>query len=267
MSPELVGKSLGKHRRDDGSKVREKQNGSNRFSVEDEGDGDVEREGDGDAEVMKEGEGDGEDGGEEGERVDEGAWLAAAPPDCTPILMVLHVDVHGITPEVLCQLFGLYGDVLKVKLVYPRGMALVQMRYPHQAMNAQRLLDQAPLCGMTLEVKSSSQWSINDPKATDFNSAKALHRYSDVQSPDDICYRESLAPPCPTLVIDNLSPDCSVEEVTKLLEKALAHMEADGRVGAVEAAVHALVMTHNLEHRGRRLSVTFLSGERHTDEK
>lgn len=47
--------------------------------------------------------------------------------------------------------------------------------------------------------------------------------------------------------------------------QALVHMEADGRIGATEAAVHALVMTHNLTLRERRLRVSFLSGERHVE--
>lgn len=45
--------------------------------------------------------------------------------------------------------------------------------------------------------------------------------------------------------------------------QALVHMEADGRVGATEAAVHALIMIHNLTVHERRLRVSFLSGERH----
>lgn len=47
--------------------------------------------------------------------------------------------------------------------------------------------------------------------------------------------------------------------------QALVHMEADGRIGATEAAVHALVMTHNLTLRDRRLCVSFLSGDRHIE--
>ncbi|CAM9481370.1 unnamed protein product, partial [Discosporangium mesarthrocarpum] len=146
--------------------------------------------------------------------------------------MVLRVDVQGVTPEALCQLFGLYGDVQKVKLVYPRGMALVQMKYPLQAVNAQRLLDQVPLCGMNLEVRPSNQWTINDPKATDFTKAQGLHRYHSVPTPDDARYCESLAIPCPTLVLDNVSPSCSAEELISLLEKY-------GPVSSVDLDTHA----------------------------
>ena len=35
---------------------------------------------------------------------------------------------------------------------------------------------QTPLCGMILEVKASSQWTINDPTATDFSEYQGVHR-------------------------------------------------------------------------------------------
>lgn len=35
---------------------------------------------------------------------------------------------------------------------------------------------QTPLCGMVLEVKTSSQWTINDPTATDFSEYQGMHR-------------------------------------------------------------------------------------------
>ena len=66
----------------------------------------------------EEGESKGVDEGE-AERVDVGAWAAAAPPGRSPILMVLHVDTHELSPSALCQLFGLYGDVIKV--ITPSG--------------------------------------------------------------------------------------------------------------------------------------------------
>lgn len=54
-------------------------------------------------------------------------------------------------------------------------------------------------------------------------------------------------------------------EPTKPSVQALVHMEADGKVRATEAAVHALIMAHNLALADRRLRVSFLSGERHVE--
>lgn len=57
----------------------------------------------------------------------------------------------------------------------------------------------------------------------------------------------------------------SNSEPSKPSMQALVHMEANGKVRATEAAVHALIMTHNLTLAGRRLRVSFLSGERHLE--
>ncbi len=54
-------------------------------------------------------------------------------------------------------------------------------------------------------------------------------------------------------------------EPAKPSVQALVHMEANGKVRATEAAVHALIMTHNLTLAERRLRVSFLSGDRHVD--
>lgn len=54
-------------------------------------------------------------------------------------------------------------------------------------------------------------------------------------------------------------------EAAKPSVQALVHMEADGKVRGTEAAVHALIMTHNLTLADRRLRVSFLSGERHVE--
>lgn len=54
-------------------------------------------------------------------------------------------------------------------------------------------------------------------------------------------------------------------EPSKPSVQALVHMEANGKVRATEAAVHALIMTHNLTLAERRLRVSFLSGERHVE--
>lgn len=48
------------------------------------------------------------------EEIDVGAWSMAAPASRSPILMIRNVNSEEVTPGALCQLFGLYGDVMKV---------------------------------------------------------------------------------------------------------------------------------------------------------
>lgn len=77
-----------------------------------------------------------------------------------------------------------------------------------------------------------------------------LHKHGAVSSVD----LNTTVAAVPDASAGNSDPKPSVQ--------ALVYMEADGRIGATEAAIHALVMTHNLMHHGRRLRVSFLSGER-----
>lgn len=90
-------------------------------------------------------------------------------------------------------------------------------------------------------------------------------------------------PPPPTAFADNFSQHGAVSSVdldthaeapldggsnsepSKPSVQALVHMEANGNVRATEAAVHALIMTHNLTLAERRLRVSFLSEERHVE--
>lgn len=44
-------------------------------------------------------------------------------------------------------------------------------------------------------------------------------RYEMAPSPEDSRYRDSLSPPCSTLVVDNVSPDVSTEEITAIFAK------------------------------------------------
>lgn len=38
-------------------------------------------------------------------------------------------------------------------------------------------------------------------------------------TPEDSRYRDALSPPCPTLVVDNVSPDISAEALTAIFAK------------------------------------------------
>ena len=56
------------------------------------------------------------------ETVDVSAWMAAAPASRSPILMVRQVDAREVTSGTLCQLFGIYGDVMKVRFDGGQGV-------------------------------------------------------------------------------------------------------------------------------------------------
>ena len=47
----------------------------------------------------------------------------------------------------------------------------------------------------------------------------AFFRYATSPSPEDKRYRDSLSPPCATLVVDNVSPEVSAEDITSIFAK------------------------------------------------
>lgn len=52
-------------------------------------------------------------------------------------------------------------------------------------------------------------------------------RYATSPSPEDKRYRDSLSPPCATLVVDNLSPDVSAEDITSIFAKVRSSVGFD----------------------------------------
>jgi len=58
-----------------------------------------------------------------------------------------------VTPEALAALFGVYGDVMRVKMIEMSSSALVQMANIVQAYCARWLLDASPLAGNTIKVR------------------------------------------------------------------------------------------------------------------
>ncbi len=51
------------------------------------------------------------------------------------------------TPDRICNLFGFYGDVHRVKILHnKKDCALVQMAKPHQATMVRNYIDQIKVC-------------------------------------------------------------------------------------------------------------------------
>ncbi|CAM9338926.1 unnamed protein product [Phaeothamnion confervicola] len=200
------------------------------------------------------------------------AWVNAGVPGQHSVVRILGVD-DSVTPEALCQLFGLYGDVMKVKVTRgDRGMALVQLRHAVQADKARHFLDGALLAGRRLRADVSTQAAVKDRSAADFARLHQVHRFAGVPSPEDPRYLEHLCAPCATLVVDNLPPDCPSEELSALLAPHghVSSLDVDAQTNqavvqmdCVQSAVHALIMTHNSSLKGHVLRVLFFNRSFH----
>jgi len=103
----------------------------------------------------------------------------------TTIIHVSNLDQEKVTPEALCTLFGVYGNVLRVKILFnKKDHALVQMSQPSQAQHAMKYLDKARLWGRLLSVEPSKHKEIkaikqgtNDSGLTREFLKPKFHRY------------------------------------------------------------------------------------------
>lgn len=85
-------------------------------------------------------------------------------PGC--VLLVSNLDPQNVTPDDLFTLFGAYGDVMRVKILFnKKDNALIQMREPEHASLAQVHLNDATLWGRQLRIAPSHFQNIQMPRA------------------------------------------------------------------------------------------------------
>lgn len=86
-----------------------------------------------------------------------------------------------------------------------------------------------PCWPLTLQVRRAKRNCLRPPPGTDTPILLCcvtvtvvcvrVLRYEMATSPEDSRYRDSLSPPCSTLVVDNVSPDVSAEAITAIFAK------------------------------------------------
>uniref|UniRef100_A0A0B7ATI7 RRM domain-containing protein n=1 Tax=Arion vulgaris TaxID=1028688 RepID=A0A0B7ATI7_9EUPU len=83
----------------------------------------------------------------------------------SPCILVSNLDEEKVTPDSLFILFGVYGNVHRVKILFnKKDNALIQMADPSQAQQAITYLDKARLWGKQLRVAPSKHQLIQMPK-------------------------------------------------------------------------------------------------------
>ncbi|RUS84714.1 hypothetical protein EGW08_007542 [Elysia chlorotica] len=87
------------------------------------------------------------------------------PTAGSPCILVSNLDEERVTPDALFTLFGVYGNVHRVKILYnKKDNALIQMADSSQAMQAITYLDKVRVWGKQLRVGSSKHQMIQLPK-------------------------------------------------------------------------------------------------------
>nr|XP_046158093.1 polypyrimidine tract-binding protein 1-like isoform X2 [Oncorhynchus gorbuscha] len=176
------------------------------------------------------------------------------------VLLLSNLNPERVTPQCLFILFGVYGDVMRVKILFnKKENALIQMSDGTQAQLAMSHLNGQRLHGTALRVTLSKHTNVQLPREghedqglTKDYSNSPLHRF---KKPGSKNY-SNIFPPSVTLHLSNIPPSV-VEDDLKMLfassgamVKAFKFFQKDRKMAlvqmdSVEEAIESLIKFHN----------------------
>ncbi|XP_073685240.1 polypyrimidine tract-binding protein 3 isoform X3 [Garra rufa] len=176
------------------------------------------------------------------------------------VLLVSNLNPDSITPHGLFILFGVYGDVHRVKILFnKKENALIQMADATQAQLAMSHLNGQRLYGKVIRVTISKHQTVQLPRegqedqglTKDF-SGSPLHRFKKPGSKNF----QNIFPPSATLHLSNIPPSTTDDFLKELFAssgytvKAFKFFQKDRKMaliqlGSVEEAIQALIDLHN----------------------
>ncbi|XP_049460788.1 polypyrimidine tract-binding protein 3-like isoform X1 [Epinephelus fuscoguttatus] len=201
--------------------------------------------------------------------------LQVAPPAGHSVLLVSNLNPESVSPHCLFILFGVYGDVQRVKILFnKKENALVQMSDATQAQLAMSHLNGQRLHGNVIRVMLSKHPVVQLPRGgagqeeqaltRDF-SGSALHRFKKPGSKNF----NNIFPPSATLHLSNIPSSVSEDVLKDLFSstgftvKAFKFFQKDRKMAlmqlaSVEEAIEALIALHDhqLDHN-QHLRVSF----------
>ncbi|XP_068449022.1 polypyrimidine tract-binding protein 1b isoform X2 [Clinocottus analis] len=176
------------------------------------------------------------------------------------VLLVSNLNPERVSPHCLFVLFGVYGDVMRVKILFnKKENALVQMADCTQAQLAMSHLSGQQLHGKSLRITPSKHSSVQLPREghedqglTKDYSSSALHRF---KKPGSKNY-SNIFPPSATLHLSNIPPSVVEDDLKMLFSTSGAlvqafkffqkdHKMALIQMGSVEEAIESLIEFHN----------------------
>ncbi|KAJ0065629.1 hypothetical protein NL108_014438, partial [Boleophthalmus pectinirostris] len=154
----------------------------------------------------------------------------AALPAANAVLLVSNLNPERVTPHCLFILFGVYGDVMRVKILFnKKENALVQMADATQAQLVMSHLTGQRLHGKPLRITLSKHSSVQLPReghedqglTKDF-STSPLHRF---KKPGSKNY-SNIFPPSATLHLSNIPPSVVEDDLKRLFSSSGAIVKA-----------------------------------------
>jgi len=192
------------------------------------------------------------------------------------VLHVSNLNEEMVTaPDTLFMLFGVYGDVMRVKILFQKkSSALVQMHDGNQAQLVRKFLHGVRLFGRPLNIVISKHTQVQLPKEgldaenlTQDYTNSPLHRFKKPGSKNF----QNIFPPSEVLHLSNIPSDVSEEFLKELFTK---HGEVHGfkffvrdrkmaviKMTNVDEAIQCLVYLHNYKlSETSHLRVSFSKG-------
>ncbi|KYQ59087.1 Polypyrimidine tract-binding protein 1 [Trachymyrmex zeteki] len=180
------------------------------------------------------------------------------------VLLVSNLNEEMVTPDALFTLFGVYGDVQRVKILYnKKDSALIQMAEPHQALLALTHMDKLRVFGKQIKVMLSKHQTVQLPKegqpdaglTKDYTNS-TLHRF---KKPGSKNY-QNIYPPSSTLHLSNIPATVAEEEIKDAFTKngftvkAFKFFPKDRKMALIQMpnmddAVAALIVSHHCCHQ------------------
>ncbi|XP_053103058.1 polypyrimidine tract-binding protein 2 isoform X3 [Hemicordylus capensis] len=176
------------------------------------------------------------------------------------VLLVSNLNEEMVTPQSLFTLFGVYGDVQRVKILYnKKDSALIQMADGNQSQLAMSHLNGQKMYGKIIRVTLSKHQTVQLPReglddqglTKDFGNSP-LHRFKKPGSKNF----QNIFPPSATLHLSNIPPSVSEDDLRTLFAntggtvKAFKFFQRDHKMAllqmsTVEEAIQALIDLHN----------------------
>ncbi|XP_011310460.1 polypyrimidine tract-binding protein 1 isoform X5 [Fopius arisanus] len=194
-------------------------------------------------------------------------------PQISSVLLVTNLNEEMVTPDALFTLFGVYGDVQRVKILYnKKDSALIQMAEPQQGHLAMTHMDKLRVFGKQIRVMVSKHQTVQLPKegqpdaglTKDYTNSP-LHRF---KKPGSKNY-QNIYPPSATLHLSNIPATVTEEEIKDAFTqngftvKAFKFFPKDRKMALIQMpsmdeAVAALIKMHNYQlSESNHLRVSF----------
>uniref|UniRef100_A0A5S6Q6M1 RRM domain-containing protein n=1 Tax=Trichuris muris TaxID=70415 RepID=A0A5S6Q6M1_TRIMR len=178
------------------------------------------------------------------------------------VVLVSNLNEEKVTPDALFTLFGVYGDVQRVKILFnKKNSALVQYSEPTQAQLAQHHLDRVNVWNRTIRVSYSKHLTVQMPKEgqpdaglTKDYSLSLLHRFKKPGSKNYL----NIYPPSASLHLSNIPASTTEEFIVNafvangFVVKSFKFFPKDHKMAIIqlestEQGIEALVAMHNLQ--------------------